>query len=201
MTNAEILNSDVEMKNTLQDEAVANANEVFKTGADKDLYERAMDWAEKFTNGSNSATLNETDTRAILDYMSSGVAYSLNAALRTGQELTEAQKTIVKNLDTALEKLPDYAGTVYRSVSTEMIEDPVAFLAQYQKDNIVRSLAYTSTGKDVYDPDMKIQYVITAKHGKDISDLNKNEQEAERKEAMPLWKRATRRLRARRSAA
>lgn len=109
--------------------------------------------------------------------MSSGVAYPLNDALRNGDTLTAKQAQLVRDLDTALAKLPDYEGTVYRSVSTGMIDDPAAFLAQHRKDEAILFSAYTSTGKTVYDPSMEIQYVITSKHGKDISSINIKEQE------------------------
>ncbi len=147
-------------------------------------YMTYREWYAKYVEGQNKVEksgedgiLNEKDIRAIQDYMSSGVAYPLNEALRTGEELTLRQRVLVRDLDAALAKLPDYEGTVYRSVSTSMIDDPAAFLAQYQAGAAVRFPAYTSTSKAVYDPDMEIQYVITSKHGKDVSSMNKSEKE------------------------
>ncbi|MCD8086928.1 MAG: minor capsid protein, partial [Clostridiales bacterium] len=147
-------------------------------------YMTYKEWYAKYVEGKNEVEksgedgiLNGTDIRAIQDYMSSGVAYPLNDALRNGDTLTTTQAQLVRDLDTALTKLPDYEGTVYRSVSTSMIDDPAAFLAQHQENNVVKSPAYTSTGKTVYDPSMEIQYVITSKRGKDISSINVKEQE------------------------
>jgi hypothetical protein len=110
--------------------------------------------------------------------MTSGVAYPLNAALRTGDALTEAQQQITKNLDIALSKLPDYHGTVYRSLSAESLDaDVKEFFDVHQPFSVVRYDAYTSTSKAVYDPSMEIQLIIQSKHGKDISRWNNGEQE------------------------
>ena len=65
-----------------------------------------------------SSTLDSDDEKAIYDYMSSGVAYSLNASLRSGIPLSEQQELIKQNIDKALLKLPDYTGVVYRSLSS-----------------------------------------------------------------------------------
>jgi hypothetical protein len=128
------------------------------------------------TASSAGAILEEQDVRAILDYMTSGVAYPLNAALRTGDALTEAQQQITKNLDIALSKLPDYHGTVYRSLSADLM-DVNQFAEEHREFGIVVYPAYTSTSKAVYDPSMKIQLIIQSKHGKDNSTWNSGEQE------------------------
>ncbi len=139
--------------------------------------EKRFQQDKRVEKSSEPGILSDTDIRAIQDYMTSNIAYSLNDMLRTGAVLTETQENFVRDLDAALAKLPDYAGIVYRSVSTSMIDDPAAFLAQYQEGELIRFPAYTSTSKTVHDPNMEIQYVIISKHGKDISSINTNERE------------------------
>lgn len=84
----------------------------------------------------------------------------------------------MENLDRALEKLPEYQGTVFRSLSKGLeIEDVDAFVAGHMIGVPMEFPSYISASMDVYDPDMEIQYVITSRHGKDLTDLNSGEQE------------------------
>lgn len=57
--------------------------------------------------------LTEDEEHAIVSYKS-GDSYALNGKLATGGKLTAQQKALRDHLDTALEKLPVYRGTVYR---------------------------------------------------------------------------------------
>ena len=57
-----------------------------------------------------------------MSYISSG-SYKINAKLRSGEELSEYEKRIVDGLDTALQKMPKYEGTVYRSLDSSMMGD------------------------------------------------------------------------------
>ena len=138
---------------------------------------RAEEWKEKtLVKSDESGILNEKDENAIKQYMTAE-SYSLNAALRNPDTaLTKKQQKLVENLDAALDKLPDYSGRVYRSVSTDMVSRD-EFMAQYAIGKPTLHRAYTSTGKSVYDESMGIQMVIDVKHGKDISRWNANEQE------------------------
>ena len=120
--------------------------------------------------------LTEAEERAIVDYVSAK-SYGINAKLRAGETLTGEDAVFKRNLDYALAKLPDYSGTVYRSITSAYIDDMDAFNNEHQVGRVVFSGAYTSTSKSVYDETMDIQYVIQTKHGKDISTWNSNEQE------------------------
>jgi SPP1 gp7 family putative phage head morphogenesis protein len=145
----------------------------------EDKQETSKRSGEKFVaNPGESGILDEKGQRAIYDYMSSNKSYPLNDALRRGTRLTADQRSLVHDLDEALEQLPDYQGTVYRSLSAEMLDvDMETFLRAHQPFSTVRYDAYTSTGKVVYDSSMEIQMVIQSKHGKDISRWNSGEQE------------------------
>lgn len=120
--------------------------------------------------------INADDEEVIYAYMTSGVAYSLNEALRSGAKLTPEQEKIARALDIALSKLPDYKGVVYRSLSSEFM-DVNDFFRRHEVDNLVRYDAFTSTSKEVYDETMDIQLVLKIRHGKDISQWNENEAE------------------------
>ena len=120
--------------------------------------------------------LTEAEERVIMDYVSAK-SYRLNAKLRAGETLTGDDADFKRNLDYALAKLPDYSGTVYRSISSEYIDDIDEFNKNHSSGRIVGYDAYTSTSKSVYDKTMDIQYVIQTKHGKDISAWNEKEQE------------------------
>ena len=120
--------------------------------------------------------LSSQEKQALTDYVSAK-SYSLNEKLRFGDSLNEEESSWVKNLDNALDKLPDYRGTVYRSISSEYITDKEKFEQDHVSGNVLIYSAYTSTSKQVYDENMDIQFIIKTKHGKDISYWNSDEQE------------------------
>lgn len=71
-------------------------------------------------NTYDTIKLSEQEQHALNKYMSSE-SYVLNDKLRRGKLSANEQKH-VKNLDSALDKMPEYKGTVYRSVSDFGIE-------------------------------------------------------------------------------
>ena len=109
-------------------------------------------------------------------------SYVLNEKLRNwdkpGYEMTEDERQWARNLDLALFKLPDYTGIVYRSISTNRMMNEDAFNQRYQPGKIVIEHNYTSASKEyAYDDSFEYQFVIKAKHGRDISELNPDERE------------------------
>lgn len=125
---------------------------------------------------SKSAILTDKDVRAINTYKSAR-SFGLNAALRGEAPMTEEMQTIARDIDAALEKLPIYKGTVYRSLRSEEMVDAAAFQALHQPGQIVTYSAYTSSGTEVYDPSMDIQLVIQSKRGRDMRKYNPAEKE------------------------
>lgn len=117
------------------------------------------------------------DEEAALTHYISSESYGLNRALRTGATLTAEQEMLRDGLISALDKLPSYEGTVYRSLSSEMMENLEAFNRLHTPGNIVSYSAFTSTGTEVYDASMDIQLIIQSKSGKDIRVFNPNEHE------------------------
>ena len=157
------------------------------------------EWHKKYVeNDPESAILelNKRETSALQKYVSAA-SYSLNDKLRRGESLSEAEQRWTKRLDKALDKLPVYEGTVYRSLSSDMIPDKAAFLAVHEVDAIVTYDAYTSTSTEVYDSDMDIQLVIQSKTGRDMRGINTIEKEilfkresrfiVDRKEGNTIW--------------
>lgn len=113
---------------------------------------------------------------ALMDYISSG-SYKLNDPLRRGAALTPEQIKLMNNLDSALSKMPIYRGTVYRSLSDFEIDDVASFISGHIVGSQKMYKAYLSTGTEVYDESMPIQYVIISKNGRDIRMFNPEESE------------------------
>lgn len=84
---------------------------------------------------------------------------------------------MVDDLDSALDKLPKFEGTVYRSLSSDMMNDEEEFWNLHQPGSIVRYRAYTSSSLEVYDESMDVQCEIVSSTGRNISAYNKKEKE------------------------
>ena len=132
------------------------------------LDEAARLWAEALETANrraavlqgkaNGATMSETklslkdmsedETAALLQYKSSE-SYRINAKLRDGLPLTEAEQKMVADLDSALEKLPKVKGTVYRTLNFDAVFNPEkefsAFVEQHAEGALVDYNAFTST--------------------------------------------------------
>lgn len=107
-------------------------------------------------------------------------SYKTNEALRNRTNLTQDQKEWVKLLDEALEKIPVYEGQVTRSLSFQLQgkEALEEFLKPYIIDNEIIYPAYTSaTIGDMYNPSGEVQIVIISKTARNITTINKLEQE------------------------
>ena len=113
---------------------------------------------------------------AINTYTSSE-SYIINEALRNGTQLDERLTKVVKNLDTVLDKMPNYEGIVTRSVSINS-EDIDYFLKAYPEGKTMKHSEFLSTtiGK-TYNPEARVQIYIKSKTGKDLRKYNELEQE------------------------
>ena len=133
---------------------------------------------EAFAVGTVRA-LTAAERSAVLQYKSSE-SYKVNTKLRDGIALTEAEQTMVDEIDRALEKLPRYEGTVYRRMSFDMEGQEAldAFLTQYEAGAVVRSKAYlsSSTEQDGYPVggNLTVLQVITGHNGRDLDGIGNN---------------------------
>ncbi len=130
--------------------------------------------AETVENKAQPAILDDEDMYAINQYKSAR-SYQINAALRGEMPMTEQLQAIVDSIDRALEKLPIYEGTVYRSITDFGIDDMDAFWNQHAVGKKIRFPAYISSGTQIYDDGFPIQYVILSKKGRDMREYNPTE--------------------------
>lgn len=130
----------------------------------------------KFDDGSTNSPFSLTDdeTAAVKRYVSSD-SYKINERLRSRSPLTQDERQFVNELDHALDKLPDYNGTVFRNISFDMTDDEEFenFILHHAIGDKITYRAYTSASKstDGYpiDGDKIVSYTIKVKHGKDIN--------------------------------
>ena len=141
-------------------------------------YMNYKEWKDQYVKKDElGLTLNQKS--AIMRYIGSD-SYKINEALRNGTNLTQDQKEWVKLLDEALEKIPIYEGQVTRSLSFQLQgkEALEEFLKPYIIDNEIIYPAYTSaTIGETYNPSGEVQLTIISKTARNISTLNKGEQE------------------------
>lgn len=150
------------------------------------LRERRKKALEKGT-ASDIIKLTNDEQYALNKYLSSE-SYLLNEALRgnAGKPL-DAHKAWVADLDRALDKMPEYKGVVYRSLSDFGIQDVNMFMDSYKIGEQKIFTSYISCSEQVYDESFPIQYVIQSKHGKDIRKQNPAEKEILFKRNSIFW--------------
>ena len=123
--------------------------------------------------------LTEHERAALLAYKSSE-SYKVNAKLRDGLALTDAEQKLVEELDRALEKLPVHEGTVYRRLSFDMEGQEAldTFLAEHEEDGFVQYPAFTSasTTPDGYPVDSRLSVglVLESVGGRDLAGYGNN---------------------------
>lgn len=124
---------------------------------------------------SESTEIEYDERGAVLTYKSSD-SYKINATLRAKKRLSSYESKIVKDFDAALEKLPDYEGTLYRNLGFDLFggkEAFDAFVADHVVGEIIKYPAFTSSSKKVdgypVDNEYTAHIVIRGKKGKDIS--------------------------------
>lgn len=133
--------------------------------------------------------LNENEETAINQYISSE-AYKINDKLRRKIELNDSERLFVKNLDSALNKMDNFEGDLYRVVDftgfPNCEELTKEFIDKFKKGDRIKFKEYISTSKEIgYNDNANVFiYIKNAKNGKDISRFNPGEREV-------LYKRGT----------
>ena len=89
------------------------------------------------------------------------------------------KKTLILNLDEALEQMPTYQGDLTRSLYFMYDEDVEKFIKQYQVGDIKEYPEFLSTTFGaVYNEKAQVQIsIVNSKRGRDISKYNSKEKE------------------------
>ena len=124
--------------------------------------------------------LTEDEEHAIVSYKS-GDSYALNGKLATGGKLTELQRALRDHLDTALEKLPVYRGTVYRHYDFDSFggyEAMAEFLMQFNADEATNLGNYLSAStvrnEDRTNGEYTVDMVIQSETGRSLNGFGRN---------------------------
>ena len=124
--------------------------------------------------------LTEDEEHAIVSYKS-GDSYALNGKLATGGKLTELQRSLRDHLDTALEKLPVYKGTVYRHYDFDSFggyEAMAEFLSQFAKGRTVPMSSYLSAStvrnEDRTNGEYTVDMVIQSETGRSLNGFGRD---------------------------
>ena len=145
---------------------ILNDNPSIRENAGND----AKEYSEK-----EKQTLTEEEEYAIRSYKSGLTSYLLNEKLYSGAELSEADMYLMKEMDSALDKLPVYEGKTYRNITFyrqgRAARD--AFLNMHVPNTLMRYKAYTSSSKAVdgymLEGDNVVHIEIDGHSGRDIS--------------------------------
>lgn len=124
--------------------------------------------------------LTDDEESAIISYKS-GDSYTLNGKLTARAELTEYQRNLRDNLDTALEKLPVYRGEVYRHYNFDDFggfEAMADFLMLFKKEEIVDLHSYLSCStvrnEDRTGGKYTVNMVIQSENGRRLAGFGRN---------------------------
>lgn len=123
------------------------------------------------------AILNEEEKGAVTWYIG-GSPYEVNRKLRDGQLLTDAESTVVNNLDSAISKLPVYKGTVIRDLNFMSLDEFKSFAARYAVGNEITEASFVSaTTLTVYQESPQVRMRIKSKTARDLREFNPDESE------------------------
>ena len=124
--------------------------------------------------------LTEDEEHAIVSYKS-GDSYALNGKLATGGKLTELQRSLRDHLDTALEKLPVYKGTVYRHYDFDSFggyEAMAEFLSMFEKGKPTPMKSYLSAStvrnEDRTNGEYTVDMVIQSETGHSLNGFGRD---------------------------
>lgn len=134
------------------------------------------EWRLAIWSENGTIDLTEAEEYAVSKYIGKD-SYLINEKLRSGEPLTQEEQRFEEDLDSALDKMPTYQGTVYRSVSETRIENISDFVQEHPVGGYKKFPSYLSSGTTVYDESFPIQYVIQSHTGRDIRSFNPQEGE------------------------
>ncbi|WP_218715845.1 ADP-ribosyltransferase [Nocardia sp. No.11] len=141
----------------------------------KDTVQRIKDLTTKLVEKLKAAPkskLSQKDIDAIGDYTEEDLGplgyKQLNAALREGNA-DATQQAKINDIDTALSKLPNYDGVVYRGTDL-----PADVIAKYKPGEVITEDAFVSTSRNSSGSfPGNVQFEIASKTGKDIEQYSR----------------------------
>lgn len=146
---------------------------------DEENIEKYSRMKKKYENKKELLTDNSLtyDERYAISTYIGAESYKINEKLRLDLKLNKEDKQFIKNLDSALNKIENYDGTVRRSIWIDS-DDINYFMKEFKEGKTVSLKSYTSTTKgEIYNPEARIQMTIKSKTGKNITKYNEGEQE------------------------
>ncbi len=169
--------NDINCRCFIEYEMMTEEEFIERGGKFKESRRKAEKNIEKFAEN-DIIKLTDEEVGAVNRYISSE-SYTLNDKLRNGVELTKNEQKLVKNLSSALNKLPKYKGDLNRSVNFDNDEKLATFLEEHKVGDIVTYKEFISTTKgEEYAPEFNVQiHINNSKKGTNISMLNESESE------------------------
>ncbi|WP_276863588.1 minor capsid protein [Anaerococcus tetradius] len=141
-------------------------------------YKAWRKWVDSKYKENTYEALTKVEKQAIMEYKSSE-SFKINEKLYNNIKLNAKEKELVRNIDKALKKMPDYEGDLVRDLyffDKNIMKD---FLNAHEVGNTVNYRAYTSTTKaNSYNDMANVRiYINNSKMGKDISSIGLDEEE------------------------
>lgn len=124
--------------------------------------------------------LTDTDQYVLNQYVSFDF-YPINEKLRNGTPLTERERNMAEQLDSALQKMPLYKGNLSRSLYFGGDRDAIKeCLNKFPvgEEICFKEFLSTTCGAELYNPDGEIQiFIENSRKGRDITNINSMEME------------------------
>lgn len=136
------------------------------------------EWKKKYVDKGTFESLTYEEKRALLMYKSSE-SYRINEKLYNDIPLNDDDKWLVKHLDSALEKMPNYHGDLVRDLYFIDEESKNNFINQHRVGDIISYKSYVSaTKRRTYNENANVRiYIKDSKLGKDILGIGLDEEE------------------------
>lgn len=123
--------------------------------------------------------MTEKEERAIVDYVGPSKSYIINDKLRRHLKLSDDDKEMVKNLDSALKRFPRYTGDLKRTVwfdNEDQIRDFVDSIKP-GKNKVFPEYLSTSSMEGYNDDAPIVIYIQHSRKGRNLLEYGKNEGE------------------------
>lgn len=141
-------------------------------------YKEWREWIETNYRENTLEALTKNEEQAILKYKSSE-SYKINEKLYNNIKLNDKEIELVRNLDKALKKMPNYEGDLVRDLYFADKNALNEFVESHKVGDIKKYKSYISTTKsDSYNEAANVRiYINNSKMGKDISSIGLDEEE------------------------